>query len=105
MNKRIFIAAMLVCLLTMSVSYAGSQSRYSRYGDNVFIKNGSGEAMVLDALLLRPVGLVTVIIGGAAFVVSLPFSVLGGNVGEAADKLVVEPVNYTFKRKLGDIEF
>lgn len=106
MKKRIYIGViMLACLLMASVSYAGNQGRYSHHGNNAFIEAGSGEAMVLDALILRPAGLVTMVIGGAAFVVSLPFTVLGGNVGEAADKLLVEPIDYTFKRKLGDIEY
>jgi hypothetical protein len=42
--------------------------------------------------------------GSVVFVLSLPFSALGGNVGEAADKLVVDPARYTFVRPLGHVE-
>ena len=58
-------------------------------------------SMMFDLVLLRPLGLVATVVGTAFFVVSLPFSVLGGNTGEAAKKLVVEPAKYTFSRPLG----
>ena len=58
-------------------------------------------AMIFDLVLLRPLGLAATAVGTAFFVVSLPFSVLGGNTGEAAKKLVVAPAKYTFTRPLG----
>ncbi|MEZ5542273.1 MAG: hypothetical protein R3F42_09525 [Pseudomonadota bacterium] len=63
----------------------------------------SGGAMLADLFMLRPVMLIGTAVGVTAFVVSLPFSALGGNVGEAADHLVMKPVKYTFVRPLGDI--
>ncbi len=63
----------------------------------------SGGDMLADAFLLRPVMLVGSVVTVATFVVTLPFSALGGNVKESADKLVVEPLKYTFVRPLGDI--
>jgi len=62
---------------------------------------GAG-AMAVDLVLVRPVGIVSVVLGSAVFLVALPFSVLGGNTGETANKLVAEPVKFTFKRPLGD---
>ncbi|MBW1754459.1 MAG: hypothetical protein JRJ46_15605 [Deltaproteobacteria bacterium] len=64
---------------------------------------GAG-AMTLDLLLVRPVGIIAVVFGTAVFIVSLPFSVLGGNSGNAAKKLVAAPASFTFKRKLGHFE-
>lgn len=58
-------------------------------------------AMVVDAALVRPVMFGVTVVGAVAFVVSLPFSVLGGNVGEAAKTLVVTPAETTFWRCLG----
>lgn len=58
-------------------------------------------AMIFDLVLLRPLGLVGFAVGTAVFFVSLPFSLLGGNTGEAAQKLVVAPAKYTFTRPLG----
>ncbi len=57
--------------------------------------------MTADALVARPFGLALTTLGAAAFVVSLPFSALGGNVKEAADNLVVGPGKATFVRCLG----
>jgi hypothetical protein len=59
------------------------------------------KAMMFDLVVLRPLGLVGFAVGTAFFIVSLPFSLLGGNTGEAAQKLVAEPAKYTFTRPLG----
>lgn len=58
--------------------------------------------MVIDAILIRPLGIAATIFGSFVFVISLPFSSLGGNVEEVAQKLVEEPGSYTFKRPLGE---
>ena len=64
-------------------------------------KEDIGPAMVGDLLFARPIGLVGTLAGATVFVVSLPFTLLGGNVVEAANSLVVEPVKFTFFRPLG----
>ncbi|MEQ4539291.1 MAG: hypothetical protein ABN479_10145 [Billgrantia sp.] len=61
----------------------------------------SGAAMVADALIARPLLLVATLGGTALFVVSLPFSAMGGNVDQAAEALVKTPAEATFKRCLG----
>ncbi|MEQ8858295.1 MAG: hypothetical protein RIC56_06580 [Pseudomonadales bacterium] len=61
----------------------------------------SAAAMTGDLLIARPLGIVATTLGTAAFIVSLPFSAAGGNVGEAADTLVVGPARETFVRCLG----
>lgn len=61
----------------------------------------SGGEMMVDALVARPIGLATTAVGVAAFIVTLPFSALGGNVDKAADKLVLDPGRETFVRCLG----
>jgi hypothetical protein len=53
-------------------------------------------------LMRVPMTAVT-IIGAAVFVVTLPFSALGGNVGEAGTKLVKEPFQYAWMRPLGEM--
>jgi hypothetical protein len=62
----------------------------------------SAGAMFFDALAVRPVMLVGTTLGAATWLVSLPFSALGGNVGAAGDYLVMQPAHYTFVRPLGD---
>jgi phosphatidylglycerophosphatase A len=58
-------------------------------------------AMVADSVLLRPLGLVTLVAGFTVFVISSPFSALGGNIHTAWDKMVVDPAQFTFARPLG----
>jgi len=65
-------------------------------------KDPSAGAMIADTVLARPLGLVTTIAGSAVFLVSLPFSGLGGNASVALQKLVKDPFVFTFKRPLGD---
>ncbi len=58
-------------------------------------------AMATDTVIVRPVMLAVTVVGTAFFLVSLPFSALGGNVGQAADTLMVQPAANTFLRCLG----
>jgi len=57
--------------------------------------------MAGDLLVARPVGAAITAAGTLIFVASLPLSALGGNVSEAADKLVIGPARETFVRCLG----
>ncbi len=57
--------------------------------------------IIIDGLVVRPISLVATMVGAVAFVITLPFSALGGNVDEAGEKLVDRPAAYTFSRCLG----
>jgi hypothetical protein len=63
-----------------------------------------GGSMVADALIVRPLGIVATVAGFGLFVISVPFSALGRNVGEAWNALVVYPAKFTFARPLGDFD-
>ena len=63
-----------------------------------------GFMMTADVALARPVGAAATVTGFALFLVSSPFSLLGGNAREAWDNLVAAPAAYTFKRPLGHFE-
>ena len=58
-------------------------------------------SLVGDAVIARPLGLVFTVIGAVTYVVTLPFSLAGGNAGEAGKVLVVGPAEATFVRCLG----
>lgn len=60
--------------------------------------------IVADVLIVRPVGIVATVIGAAAFIVALPFSLPSGSVHETGRVLVAEPFKYTFARPIGDFE-
>ena len=51
----------------------------------------SYETMAVDTIVGKPLQLVTAVAGTAAYLVSLPFSLIGGNADQAQQKLFVEP--------------
>jgi hypothetical protein len=59
--------------------------------------------MLADTVLVRVPMLLATVVGVVTFVVTLPLSALGGNVGQAGNTLVLEPAEYTFLRPLGDL--
>jgi hypothetical protein len=61
-----------------------------------------GGYMIGDLVVVRPLGMVATAVGAVAYVISLPFSLIGGNEPEARKKLMVDPAEYTFQRPLGD---
>jgi hypothetical protein len=58
--------------------------------------------MTTDALLVRPLGIVSTVLGLGLFIVSVPFSALGGNTDKAWNAFVVRPAKFTFARPLGE---
>jgi len=62
-------------------------------------------AMVADALIARPAGLVALGVGSGLFIISLPFAVVTGSVDKTAKTFIVKPFRYTFNRPLGDLEY
>ena len=96
--KRV-LASLLLAVLTVVFS-----------GTSGLAKDCEGEnqadpgVMTVDIALVRPLGAVATVAGLAVFVVSSPFSALGGNIKEAWDSLVVSPAEFTFRRPLGQFE-
>jgi len=101
-SKKLTSYLMAGMLVTASLSVpVAANAAGSPYYDN---RTGpSGGEMLADAFLMRPFMLVGTVLTTATFIVTLPFSALGGNVGEAADQLVAKPAAYTFLRPLGEM--
>ncbi|MFJ4493537.1 multidrug transporter [Pseudomonas atacamensis] len=93
---QVFFVTLLLCSsLAVQASEAGSgDPRYT-------IQNPPAYAMLGDLLIARPLLVVATVIGAGAFVVSLPFTALGGGVGDAGQALVVDPAKAAFVRCLG----
>jgi hypothetical protein len=71
-----------------------------------FATSGFDEEHVMaDALIARPLGLASIVVGATFFVISLPFSVISGNSDKATKVLLVKPINYTFKRPIGVFDY
>jgi len=64
-------------------------------------KSPDPATMVLDGLLVRPASFVATVLGGAFYIVTLPFSAAGGNSDKAWDQMVKAPARATFVRPLG----
>lgn len=61
----------------------------------------SALAMAGDAIIARPLGVLFTAVGAVLYVVTLPFSLAGGNAKQAGKELVVGPAEATFVRCLG----
>ncbi|SDS01817.1 MULTISPECIES: multidrug transporter [Pseudomonas] len=91
----LFVTLLLCSSLVARASESGSgDPRYT-------IQNPPAYAMLGDLLIARPLLVVATVIGAGAFVVSLPFTALGGGVGDAGQALVVDPAKAAFVRCLG----
>lgn len=89
---------MLLVVVFVTTVFASSSFAQAAIQDDEI----STENMVADAILVRPLGICAVILGAGLFIISLPFSLLGKNVKEAGQKLVVAPAKFTFTRPLGE---
>ncbi len=58
--------------------------------------------VIADVVLVRPVGFATMVIGGAAYVVTLPFAMTSRSVKPVSRALLAEPFKFTFERPVGD---
>ncbi len=58
-------------------------------------------AAMIGDIMVRPIMAGATVIGAGLWVATLPFSLLGGNAGQAGDVLVVKPFQATFLRCLG----
>lgn len=85
----------LAVFLTMIPPFAVAQQDGPVSGDK-------STDMVVDVLVMRPLGLAATLLGAVLTVVALPFTIPSGSVESSARELIVKPAEYTFKRPLGD---
>ena len=79
--KKTLILVMVASLLIIPFGSTAMAQEYFEAEDP------GGGAMLFDLFVVRPVGIVATAIGAVAFVVSWPFSALGGNSGAARKNL------------------
>lgn len=97
------ITALLLAVSLGGLSLPGTAVEQKRDTDSDY--RPSAEAMIVDGLIVRPLSFAGTIIGTGLFIVTLPFSVAGGNVDEAGNALVVEPARATFGPCLGCLPY
>lgn len=93
--------AALVIMAALVLTTTGLQAVAE---DNQLGEQASAEGMIADFVIIRPVGITATVVGTAFFIASLPFSLAGLNTQEAFQKLVADPAEFTFARKLGTVE-
>ncbi|MGO2997805.1 MAG: hypothetical protein ACTIDV_07295 [Moraxellaceae bacterium] len=77
-------ASLTLMAVTMQPTFAAIEIDETDFGP-------SYETMVVDTIVGKPLQLVNAVAGTAAYIVSLPFSLIGGNADQAQQKLFVEP--------------
>lgn len=97
--------ALCLSLFTLPANAGMTETRQASgnsSGDPTYqIQNPPAFAMMGDLLIARPLLVAATVVGAGLFVVSLPFTALGGNVGAAGQALVVDPGRSAFVRCLG----
>lgn len=97
-NRKLLTYFLAFTLALSNIMFSANVAAYERVADEP-----TAGTMLADTFMVRPFMLVGTILGTATFIVTLPFSLLGGNVGEAGKTLVVDPAAYTFVRPLGEL--
>ncbi len=101
-GKRLIIIAIIASFLFLPLGAAATEKGpYENTTNNQQPLTVTSGYMTADICMARPVGLASTILGAATFIISSPFSALGGNFGHAYDELVKKPFIYTFKRPMG----
>jgi len=103
MNMKNRIAKSLTCgMLALSLATGPVALWADDYRGELGVSDGDrSDAMVLDTLVVRPLMLATTIVGIGLWVVSLPFSIPGGNANDVGKEFIYNPGEYTFGRPIG----
>ncbi|WP_372844666.1 hypothetical protein [Psychrobacter sp.] len=80
-------------LISASLAFASIQPTLAAIEIDETDFGPSYETMAVDTVVGKPLQLVAAVAGTAAYIVSLPFSLIGGNADQAQQKLFVEPWN------------
>lgn len=91
----------LIAAAALALSAMSAQAQDRDGIDN----SPSAAAMAVDFVLVRPLGLVATILGTGLFIAQLPFDVvMKDGAAVPAQKLVVDPAAFTFRRPLGQMD-
>lgn len=105
LKKRVVASTVLATFLCMSLTLLPG-SAFAQYANNGDLSGyAAGEPtvydVILDGVLVRPINLVLAVAGSGLFLITLPFSLIAGNPGKAAEKLVGEPAKDFIHRCFG----
>lgn len=92
-TKRTAKYKLLTVLISASLAFASMQPALAAIEIDETDFGPSYETMAVDTVVGKPLQLMAAVAGTAAYIVSLPFSLIGGNADQAQQKLFVEPWN------------
>jgi len=92
-TKRTAKYKLLTLLISASLAFASMQPALAAIEIDETDFGPSYETMAVDTVVGKPLQLIAAVAGTAAYIVSLPFSLIGGNAEQAQQKLFVEPWN------------
>lgn len=126
--KRVLCWVLMLCFLAGSVPfvyggdygtappnpvYSSSYQGGGSYGGNGYAEDDDymstepvpeGEYMMFDAIVLRPLGIVSMGVGFVSSIIAAPWMASSGSEDRVKQEFFEKPYNYTFCRKLGDID-
>jgi len=102
-DRKIFVVLLLALALSVNPLSVAAEHFIE---DNLNSKRQPPDpaVMIVDLIVVRPLGLVATIGGSVFFILSSPFSALGGNTEDAWNSMVTTPAEFTFRRPLGEFD-
>jgi hypothetical protein len=94
LNKKNFLVTLLIAAITLPT-----------YAQDPHSDEPSAAAMTADLLVVRPLSFGATILGTAVFLVGLPVIAASNSTKQAAEKLIEDPMKYTFQRPLGQSSY
>jgi hypothetical protein len=98
--KRFFVGISVLALIFCSTAPLFAQMDIvAQYEGQPIVP--SGEAMVADVLVVRPISIVALAFGAAMSVIATPFALASGTAPEVYGRLLGDPYYFAFCRPLG----
>ena len=97
LRRAIAVTALLVLLASPAAALEPAEPATPWYATAEKIAAGT-----FDVLLLRPLGVISTVGGFTCYAITLPFSAINGDIKTPWEMFVMESVDWTFRRPLGD---
>jgi|GEM_PF-1250567 len=95
-------------------AYSSPYQGGASYGENDYYREDTyessgpvpeGEFIIFDAAVLRPLGVVSMAFGLVGGIIAFPSMMASGSQDRVKKELFEKPYDYTFCRKLGDLDY
>jgi hypothetical protein len=101
MKKYFFIGLVLIFIFGLLIPPVYCQESYKKTSTRK--STTSGEKMIIDFLIARPLGILSCAVGFAATLVTVPFVIFSQDTsGRVVDEFLTKPGDFTFTRPLGE---